>query len=102
VIYDCRAYNRLVKETGPEKRLPGLPYSQRQLFWMASANVWSVSFSKLSSSFVSVFTYNCISSPCSAEFVKLSRNLSEIIFTPVAEIREIAPLFSVANSNQEF
>jgi hypothetical protein len=45
VIYDCRAYNRLVKETGPEKRLPGLPYSQRQLFWMASANVWSVLFS---------------------------------------------------------
>ncbi len=45
MIYDCRAYNRLVKETGPEKRLPGLPYSQRQLFWMASANVWSVIFS---------------------------------------------------------
>jgi hypothetical protein len=45
MIYDCRAYNRLVKETGPEKRLPGLPYSQRQLFWMASANVWSVLFS---------------------------------------------------------
>jgi hypothetical protein len=57
VIYDCRAYNRLVKETGPEKRLPGLPYSQRQLFWMASANVWSVKFSYAPQVFFSVVTY---------------------------------------------
>lgn len=29
---------------GPEKSLPGLPYSPRQLFWLSAANVWCSSY----------------------------------------------------------
>lgn len=35
-----RAYNRLVSQHGPEPRLPGLPYTQRQMFWLAGAQIW--------------------------------------------------------------
>lgn len=35
-----RAYNRLVQKYGPEPILPSLPYSQRQLFWLSTAQVW--------------------------------------------------------------
>jgi len=35
-----RAYNRLVEKYGPEPILPGLPYSQRQLYWLSTAQVW--------------------------------------------------------------
>ena len=29
-----------VSKNGPEKKLPGLPYSPKQLFWVSAANVW--------------------------------------------------------------
>lgn len=35
-----RAYNRLVEEYGEEPRLPGLPYTNRQLFWLSGASIW--------------------------------------------------------------
>jgi len=35
-----RAYNRLVSEFGEEPRLPGLPYTNRQLFWLSGASIW--------------------------------------------------------------
>jgi len=34
------AYNSWVDSHAPEKLLPGLNYSQRQLFWISAANVW--------------------------------------------------------------
>jgi len=34
-----RAYKRLVAKHGPEPRLPGLPYTQRQMFWLAGAQI---------------------------------------------------------------
>jgi len=35
-----RAYNRLTEEYGEEPRLPGLNYSNRQLFWLSGASIW--------------------------------------------------------------
>jgi len=35
-----RAYDRLIARTGPEPRLPGLPYSQNQLFWLSGGAMW--------------------------------------------------------------
>merc|ERR1711973_12604 len=37
-----RAYTRLTGSYGEEPRLPGLPYNQRQLFWLSGASVWCV------------------------------------------------------------
>lgn len=34
------AYDRWVKKHGEERRLPGLKYSGRQMFWVSSATVW--------------------------------------------------------------
>ncbi|KAF2891489.1 hypothetical protein ILUMI_14684 [Ignelater luminosus] len=34
------AYNAWVERNGPEPSLPGLNYSPRQMFWIASANLW--------------------------------------------------------------
>ena len=33
-------YKKWVAENGEEPLLPGLPYTQSQLFWISSANVW--------------------------------------------------------------
>ena len=38
--YAIRAYNRMVEAKGEEPLLPGLPYTQRQLFWLSGAAVW--------------------------------------------------------------
>jgi len=35
-----RAYSQWTSDNGPEKLLPGLPYSPQQLFWISAANVW--------------------------------------------------------------
>ena len=37
-----RAYVQWERRQGPERepRLPGLPYSPRQMFWLSAANVW--------------------------------------------------------------
>jgi len=35
-----RAYNRLVEEYGEEPRLPGLDYTNRQVFWLTGASIW--------------------------------------------------------------
>jgi len=35
-----RAYERLTAMHGIEPKLPGLPYTQKQLFWLAGASVW--------------------------------------------------------------
>ncbi|XP_067139630.1 neprilysin-2-like [Centruroides vittatus] len=35
-----RAYQQWVKDHGKEKLLPGLKYTQDQLFWISAANVW--------------------------------------------------------------
>jgi len=35
-----RAYERLVAAHGEEPKLPGLPYTTRQLFWLSGAAVW--------------------------------------------------------------
>eukprot|EP00088_Acartia_fossae_P063834 TRINITY_DN7820_c0_g1_i2.p1 TRINITY_DN7820_c0_g1~~TRINITY_DN7820_c0_g1_i2.p1 ORF type:complete len:771 (+),score=167.12 TRINITY_DN7820_c0_g1_i2:291-2315(+) len=35
-----RAYERLTAEHGKEPKLPGLPYNQRQLFWLSGASIW--------------------------------------------------------------
>jgi len=37
-----RAYDRLAERYGQEPLLPGLPYTQRQLFWLSGASVWCV------------------------------------------------------------
>lgn len=34
------AYDRLIKKTGEEPKLPGLDYTGRQMFWISSANIW--------------------------------------------------------------
>ncbi|XP_024943266.1 neprilysin-2 isoform X2 [Cephus cinctus] len=34
------AYNQWVKRNGPEKKLPGLRYTPRQMFWISAANTW--------------------------------------------------------------
>ncbi|GIX88965.1 neprilysin-4, partial [Caerostris darwini] len=34
------AYQRLLKRIGKENQLPGLPFSERQMFWIAFASVW--------------------------------------------------------------
>lgn len=34
------AYNKLLKRIGSEKSLPGLPYNERQMFWISFASVW--------------------------------------------------------------
>ena len=34
------AYQALLDREGPEPVLPGLPYNQRQLFWLSSASTW--------------------------------------------------------------
>ena len=40
IINLFRAYNRLVSDFGEEPRLPGLPYTNRQLFWLSGASIW--------------------------------------------------------------
>ena len=35
-----QAYDSWVSSHGHEQLLPGLGYSQRQLFWISAANVW--------------------------------------------------------------
>lgn len=35
-----RAYNQWEIDNGPEKPLPSLPYTPKQLFWLSAANVW--------------------------------------------------------------
>jgi len=37
-----RAYNRLTAKHGPEPRLPGLPYSPRQMFWVTGAQIYCI------------------------------------------------------------
>ncbi|GFT57617.1 endothelin-converting enzyme homolog [Nephila pilipes] len=37
---DSLAYQKLLKRIGTEPKLPGLPYSERQMFWIAFASVW--------------------------------------------------------------
>lgn len=34
------AYKTWVAENGAEKKLPGLPYAPKQLFWISSAQSW--------------------------------------------------------------
>lgn len=34
------AYKKWVERNHPEKKLPGLPYTPEQLFWISSANTW--------------------------------------------------------------
>ncbi|XP_014481617.1 PREDICTED: neprilysin-11 isoform X1 [Dinoponera quadriceps] len=34
------AYNEWVKRNGHEPKLPGLPYSPKQMFWISAANTW--------------------------------------------------------------
>ena len=34
------AYQKFVAKNGAEKKLPGLKYSQNQLFWIAVAQTW--------------------------------------------------------------
>merc|ERR1711970_786605 len=35
-----RAYERLTKQYGEEPKLPGLPYTPRQMFWLSGASIW--------------------------------------------------------------
>jgi len=35
-----RAYNRMTAKHGPEPRLPGLPHTPRQMFWLAGAQIY--------------------------------------------------------------
>lgn len=35
-----QAYNAWTKEFGEEKKLPSLPYTPKQLFWLSAANTW--------------------------------------------------------------
>ena len=39
-----RAYGRLVAKQGPEPKLPGLPYTPRQLFWISGANFYCTAY----------------------------------------------------------
>jgi len=39
-----RAYNRWVSRNSEEPLLPGLEYTQRQLFWVSAANVWCAKY----------------------------------------------------------
>ncbi|GFS61007.1 endothelin-converting enzyme homolog, partial [Trichonephila inaurata madagascariensis] len=34
------AYQKLLKRIRNEPKLPGLPYSERQMFWISFASVW--------------------------------------------------------------
>ncbi|GBM51940.1 Neprilysin-2, partial [Araneus ventricosus] len=34
------AYQKLLKRLGKEEQLPGLPFTERQMFWIAFASVW--------------------------------------------------------------
>ncbi|XP_055953320.1 endothelin-converting enzyme homolog isoform X2 [Argiope bruennichi] len=34
------AYQKLLKQIGKEEKLPGLPFTERQMFWIAFASVW--------------------------------------------------------------
>jgi len=35
-----RAYERLTQQYGEEPKLPGLPYTPRQMFWLSGASIW--------------------------------------------------------------
>merc|ERR1712226_802344 len=39
-----QAYNNWVSRNEEEKLLPGLKYTQRQLFWVSAANVWCAKY----------------------------------------------------------
>jgi len=39
-----RAYDAWVAENGPEKQLPGLEYTPKQMFWVSAANVWCAKY----------------------------------------------------------
>lgn len=38
------AYEDYERQNGEEARLPGLPYTPKQLFWISSANVWCAKY----------------------------------------------------------
>ncbi|KAK4879925.1 hypothetical protein RN001_008071 [Aquatica leii] len=42
ILEAYRAYNNWVKRNGPEQQLPGLPYTQLQMFWISAAQTWCV------------------------------------------------------------
>lgn len=40
------AYQRMVKKHGVEAKLPGLEFTQNQLFWIAAGQTWCSSYSE--------------------------------------------------------